>query len=139
MSERIGGDLEQLRRIDDVCEQVEQAWRDGERPSIESVLGRCRAEDREALLIELLQIEFDHRRRRRECLALADYRTRFPDDAAAVEKAWRDGAALDGTGSFETGLHHAADTCPQPEKVETMCPELPAGYESVERIGAGGM
>jgi serine/threonine protein kinase len=78
------GSVSQLRRIDALCRQFEEAWQTGRRPQIEQVLQQAPAPDRPALLRELLSLEWAWRRRLGETLSLDEYRQRFPDQQKAL-------------------------------------------------------
>src|SRR5262245_53808063 len=84
----VGGELERLRRIDRLCESVEQRWKRGERPRIEDSLGDSSAEDRPVLLSELLLLEWSYRRSSGERFVASEYAARFPDQTRVVEEAW---------------------------------------------------
>src|SRR5690349_12003302 len=89
MSGRAKGELEQLRRIDHLCEAAEQRWKRGERPAIEDSLGQSSDDDRPPLLSELLQLEWSYRRANGEKVDPAEYRARFAGHSEVVEQAWR--------------------------------------------------
>jgi serine/threonine protein kinase len=73
------------RAIDDVADRFEDAWRVGPRPRIEDYLGGDPANDRAALLEELVCVDVHRRRAAGEAPLLAEYQARFPDDPSAVE------------------------------------------------------
>jgi hypothetical protein len=88
MSGRIVEELQRLRRIEQVCKQVENRWRNGERPAIESCLLSAEPDDRPELLAELLQLEWDYRRSRSEWFDVAEYGRRFASDSEVVSRVW---------------------------------------------------
>src|SRR5262245_21035001 len=62
----------QFKRIDEACDEFEDEWQRGQRPSIQEYLARVDADDREALLPELQRLEADYGRRLREQQASAE-------------------------------------------------------------------
>jgi serine/threonine-protein kinase len=103
------------RRIDQVCDRFERAWREGPRPCIEDFLVGVQAPERSSLLRELVLLDVHYRRQNGEMPRLADYSQRFPD----LEAAWRSAGVA------------------APSEME---PALPAtGPELLEEIGRGGM
>lgn len=78
----------ELVEINRVCDRFKAAWRAGRRPSAEDHLGETIEPARAALLRELLAIELECRKSARERPDLAEYRARFPADAALVDAAF---------------------------------------------------
>jgi WD40 repeat protein/tRNA A-37 threonylcarbamoyl transferase component Bud32 len=76
--------LDVERRLDQVCDRFEGAWKHGERPRIEDILAATPEAERSALLRELIPLEIAYRRLRGEQPTLAEYQARFP----SVEAAW---------------------------------------------------
>ncbi len=66
------------RRIDQVCDQYEIAWKEHRPPPIEDCLGAAGEPERSALLRELIRLEVYYRRARGEACCLEDYQVRFP-------------------------------------------------------------
>src|SRR5947209_4324912 len=66
------------RQVDEVCDRFEDAWLEGRQPRIEEFLSEASEPARPALLRELLRIELEHRCRRGEQPAAAEYVARFP-------------------------------------------------------------
>src|SRR4051794_19653787 len=85
-----GGDLPPavMARIDEVCDRFAAAWKAGAAPRIEDELAGAREAIRPRLFRELLALELDLRNRRGDCLALLEYRNRFPDRADTVAAAF---------------------------------------------------
>jgi eukaryotic-like serine/threonine-protein kinase len=71
--------------MDSVCGRFEAAWRKGDRPRIEDFLVDCPAENRRALLGELLLLEADCRRESSEQPSAEDYFGRFPDEVELIK------------------------------------------------------
>ncbi len=75
------------RRIDEICDAFEAAWKVGDGPSIENFLGQGMKADRQKLLRELVPIDVSYRLIRGEQPQVADYVPRFGGlDAAWVEQ-----------------------------------------------------
>jgi hypothetical protein len=70
------------RRIDLICNQFEQAWRNGT-PRIEDFLDGVVEPERTALLRELVPLDIDYRRQRDQTPQAEDY-ARFPE----LEATW---------------------------------------------------
>src|SRR5262245_64766255 len=77
--------LEALERIAEAAERFESAWRKGERPRIEDVLGQAPEPHRSELLRALLGIEVEIRGQAGECPCREQYRERFPHDPAVLD------------------------------------------------------
>jgi serine/threonine protein kinase len=76
------------RRIDEVCNRFEAAWRSGMGPLLEDFLAGWEGAERAALLRELVPLDAEYRRGAGEPCAPADYLARFPDvDATALAEA----------------------------------------------------
>ena len=72
-------------RLESVCDRFEDAWRDGDRPSLEEFWeGRVDGPD---LLRELLVIELLYRMRSGERPRADEYRARFPGHDSTIEGA----------------------------------------------------
>ena len=72
-----------LERIDQLCLQFEQAYRDGQRPAIEAFLRQIDGTGKQRLLIELILLEQDYRGQSK-----ADYLERFPEASSEIEQAF---------------------------------------------------
>ena len=122
---------EELDWIAGVVKRFETTWRDGTQSTTEEALaGVRRGAVRDHLLVRLLQAEIRFRRERGEVPGLAEYDSRFPEDAVTVramfEKSGESTESLDSRAQEEI-------SCPSPASLE-----LP-GYEVLEAIGKGGM
>ena len=89
-----------LDRIDDLCADFERKWQSNESPTIESVLAaEVTPIERDVLLAELIVLDIDYRRRRRETPTKHDYLDRFPESAQVINDAFSEGDKR--TGAFE--------------------------------------
>jgi hypothetical protein len=82
--------FEALERMDAICTDFEKLWRAGQPARLEDFLARGRPEFRAALFEELLHLELDYRRKRGEAMESEEYRSRFPDETALVDRVWED-------------------------------------------------
>jgi len=78
----------QAEELDRACDRFEAAWRLGQRPRIEDHLGGAAGPLRRALLVEMIAVELDRRRRLGEVPSPAEYHERFPAHAEAVVAAF---------------------------------------------------
>ncbi len=90
----------QARRLDPLCDRLEQQWLAGASPRLEEFLPLVEELDRPALLRELLDLELHHRARRGERPTAEEYRQRVPGYVAIVDAC----AAFVETGPATTGL-----------------------------------
>jgi eukaryotic-like serine/threonine-protein kinase len=113
-------------RREESIEGFETAWRQGLRPRIEEFLPRNEA-DRQAVLIELIHVDSELRRKAGEEAHVEEYLARFPelaDDAAVVESI---------RAEFARGAVAAASASSPKE-----LPSIP-GFNLIGEIGRGGM
>ena len=68
-----------LRRIDQTCDDFESAWKAGERPFVDDVLGDFPTDAQAAVLNELLPIEIAWRQKSGETPSVDSYLFRFPE------------------------------------------------------------
>lgn len=114
-----------LERIDDLCAEFERKWQANDPPPIESLLtAELTAIERDALLVELIVLDVDYRRRRGEKPSQQEYVERFPDDAEAISVALNEGDHR--TAAFEP---------PTIARLAELFPDL----QITDFIGAGGM
>ncbi len=76
------------RQVNALCDEFEDALRDGMQPAIESFLDRIDSHHRELLLRELLPIELDAQAASRASPSLEDSLKRFPNHADAVRQVF---------------------------------------------------
>ena len=114
--------------VDSACTAFEDALRNGERPDLGRALAGFDGAGRAVLLVELIGLEVEYRRRAGEPAGLAEYLARFPDDRSAVARAFTDDATPDAD-------RPAADTL---TAGLAPLPEVP-GYAIEAEVGRGGM
>ena len=100
-----GDDLEFALKVDRACDQFESAWKKGENPRIEGFLAGVAAEQRAALLRELLVLDVSYRRQRGETPDAADYILRFPAEAELVKNVF---GALEANAAGTSSCQQAA-------------------------------
>lgn len=114
-----------LERIDDLCAGFERAWQTNAPPAIESVLTpELSATERDALLVELIVLDVDYRRRRGETPTQQEYIDRFPDKGHAISLALNEG--------------NNQATAFEPPTIARLA-ELFPDLQITDFIGAGGM
>jgi len=119
----------EARRIDQICDRFEAAWKAGPRPMLEEYLSAAGEPERSVLLRQLLLLDWDFRRRAGDRPAGGDYLARFPGEQALIDAVGR-----------EMSVH--ADDTPWPSGLEGMLPEAAvsgsARYELLQEVGHGG-
>jgi eukaryotic-like serine/threonine-protein kinase len=116
-------------RIDQMADEFEEAWRRGQRPSIEGHLGEESEPFRMALLKELLMIEWQRRLRLGERPVLEEYVDRFPEQARWIREA-----TLGRDPSLGTTVGSEPTATPTSDQLPLL-----RDYEVLEKIGGGGM
>jgi eukaryotic-like serine/threonine-protein kinase len=81
-------DPELARRIDQLCREFEENWREPDQPSIEDLLERVDVDGREALLIELIALERELFAGQDKVASREDYLGRFPLLTFAVDRGF---------------------------------------------------
>src|SRR5437867_13230432 len=81
---------DQMRRVDELCNRFEAAWKAGQRPRIEDYLGDTRGTDRSALLHELIALEIECRQGSGEHPQQREYLERV----VALDSGWLEGIFL---------------------------------------------
>jgi WD40 repeat protein/tRNA A-37 threonylcarbamoyl transferase component Bud32 len=156
MSEPLNFDTEPLpepaaRRIDQVCNQFEAAWKAGTGPRVEDALGQAPEPARSALLRELVVLEAYYRRLRGEECRAEEYQSRFPAlDSAwlAAELAEQDHGGRESTWPVESVESPKARRAQPPERASDTSAEPTGGgcagrrygdYVVLAEIARGGM
>lgn len=82
--------LELAKQIDAICDRFEEEWIAGQRPHIEDYLDARQGLERSALFSALLRVEVEYRLRSGRKPTPHEYRTRFPEHAEFVTKAFQE-------------------------------------------------
>jgi serine/threonine protein kinase len=114
-----------VRRLDQLCDQFEVAWRSGSPPRIEDFLSGWQGAERAALVRELFHLEVYYRRGRGEDCRPEEYQARFPD----LDPDWLARTVV--TPSQATPPTSSRETAPGELRVP--------GYEVLGLLGRGGM
>lgn len=77
--------LEDLERVDAVCDAFVTSWGRGERPCLEDLISNAPESLRRAIALELIQSEVECRRRVGESPGSKEYAQRFPEWALEIE------------------------------------------------------
>src|SRR6185295_11679571 len=93
-------------RIDLVCDGYEESWRRGDQPQLISYLDECAIQDRSALFVELLLVDWELRRDRGESPCWNEYLARYPGFAADIEGA-RFKYSADSPGTNSESANHS--------------------------------
>ncbi len=113
-----------LEQIDDLCAEFERHWQKNERPDIDAFLKDDLPRDqREVLLIELIALDLDYRRRLGESPDREDYAVRYPDNVEALAEAFAEKAPK------------AGFAAPSVEQLNLLFSD----FKVTDLIGAGGM
>jgi serine/threonine-protein kinase len=129
----------ELRRIDDVCDRFESAWRRGERPALEAYLDGFAGAARAQLLRGLLALDLDLRLRQGETPDVAYYREQLPDCDDIISSALRVNETNEHRGDVAAG-DDSTDESPVHARSSVLAgsPDA-AGYEILGELGRGGM
>lgn len=77
-------DLEVANRIDEICDQFESDWKAGKKPDILDCLNVDTELPVDTLIIELIQIDIDYRRKSGERPTARDYLAVFPEHSDSI-------------------------------------------------------
>ncbi len=117
--------------IEDVCVRFEDAWRAGQRPSLDEYLGEAPAGGRAALLPELLKLDVYYRQRGGDRPTPDDYRQCVPDDRPSLWAVFPNSMA---------GRRGTLDRdAPGGDTGEAAGGIIGGRYKLVEKVGEGGM
>jgi len=127
--------MSQLRSLDAECDRFEDAWRSGQRPSIDTYLVQVEEAVQPALLAELVRLELEWRCRLGEQPSVEEYVQRYPSCQAELETWVREAqaATLQHGQSYPTLV--PAPNSPVPKVSNAILGE----YELLEPLGHGGM
>lgn len=137
----------QSRRIDQICDQFEEHWLAGRRPTIDDSLGTLAEPELSALLRQLLLLDWVYRRRTGEEPIAADYQSHFPEHIALIDRVGREMAEnCDSTWVGSVAPHdiHATrdDSSAHNNSLDDAELERPTGlarYDLIHEVGHGGI
>jgi hypothetical protein len=105
-------ELQRLQRVEALCSFFEGEWLQDRPPDLARHLENARAEDRPALLKELLLVEWAYRAKKGDRPALEAERERFAGLGDVVEAAWRRWGELAPATQGGDGTPTGAGPCP---------------------------
>lgn len=130
------------RRVDEICDRFERAWRNSESPQIETHLQGTEGEVRDHLLRELLLLEIDLRLESTQRPPKEEYLERFPSDVDLIEGVFQELTQSHSAAAETTiGLADSSSTPVAPAADTRVPPELEkfGDYDVLEQLGCGGM
>ena len=113
---------DQVALINKICDQFEEAWRQGESPAIDDYLSEAPESARKALLHELVLIDASYRRIITSALSFSEYYSKY----VGLDEAW---LAEKMTAAASTNAN---------TRMKGQFPKL-SRYELIGEIGRGGM
>jgi serine/threonine protein kinase len=122
-----------FRRIDQVCDCFEDAWRAGQQPAIEDYLGGTAEPSGSLLFLELLRLEIHYRCQKHDTPAADEYVSRFPAHADLIREAFR----AEHSAERSSGASLSADTVPHVKEGEGDQPERLGRYRVTGILGRG--
>jgi serine/threonine protein kinase len=135
------------RRVDEVCDRFEKAWRAGQGPRIEAYLAEVPEPERVPLLRELLALEIEVRRKGGEKPTPEEYHRRFPEYIEPIDAAFAiapGDATRDPPGSERATTPHTPPTESSTVDPDPQSPIGPAPvpnhigrYKVIRRLGGG--
>ncbi len=125
--------------IEAICSQFEKGWKAGQRPKPEQYLTNTPAHGREALLLELLGLEYSYRRKNDESGIEDEFRRRFPSDEKLIERLVSEFAGRRelGTAALDSSQQSASTGPNVPVGGELDMPTQLGRYRIREKIGSG--
>jgi WD40 repeat protein len=124
----------EVRRIDQLCDRFEAAWKAGQRPRPEDYLSSAEESLRPALLRQLLPLDWEYRLRAGEQPQAADYDARFPGAAALLAALGRESAA-----TVDRTPWQPSSPSPATVTADSPVPRQLGSYRVVREVGRGGM
>jgi serine/threonine protein kinase len=134
----------EVRQVERACDRFESEWQTGRPPRPEDYLNAVDEPARSALLRQLLQLDWDYRRRAGEHPDAGDYLPRFPGDETVIEDVRREMTesvastrrATNGSDAERTTWASGADLS---EAESEISDSGSARYELVREVGHGGI
>lgn len=128
-------------RLHRLCDQFERDWKNGEPPTIETMLQRASVEDREWLLRELLFVELAYRRQMGQTPTIEPYLDRFSQFRKAVHDVFEHIGNESRVGALHSTVVRGESTivAPRPVAMDDQLPRKLGDYILLEELGSGGM
>jgi serine/threonine protein kinase len=129
------------RRIDQICDEFEAAWKADPPPRIEEYLARAAEGDRATLLYELLVVELGCRGKLGHAPTLQEYQQRFPDAANVIAAAFLKKIEPPAPPRPDATPATSGDNAVTAGQEEERVTEFPliSGYEILSLLGQAGM
>ena len=124
------------RRIDAMCDTVEDALKTGREYRLEDCLATVQDSLHSALLRQLLLMEWEYRHQRDERIDMADYFVRFPEHDSVIREA-----SKEHTLEMESRRGEAVDSQSSTSELSAQAKQdwEAQGYVIQGRLGRGGM
>lgn len=140
--------ITQQVRLDAICVQFEQAWRQGQQPQMESFVEGLAGAERSQLLPQLLLLELEYLEQSQSAPEIDGYLARFPDDRSLIISAFDEHAAslqrlpsgaTDLPASESPGELDGPDCTVNYGPIAEQAGSEIGRYKLLEQIGEGGM
>jgi len=134
------------KRVDELCDRFEAAWREGRKPRIEDFLAETVDAPPSALLRELVALEVELRSKSGDPPRREDYLSRFPEEDELIRNIFQDVLAVDANltpTESPTPLIKPADESfpnrqePQSTEMPATLPERIGRYKVIRLLGGG--
>jgi hypothetical protein len=119
-----------VRRIDVICDRVEEALQAGQPWRLEDYLAAVDESEQATLLRQLLLLEWDYRQQQGEPIDLSDYLTRFPQHSTLIR---------DTSEEHTLELESLSESSPAKPTFPSTPDWSEQGYLIVGQLGRGGM
>ncbi|WP_165070631.1 serine/threonine-protein kinase [Paludisphaera rhizosphaerae] len=143
-----------VERFESICDRFEDAWRNGERPTLEAFLSGAPVDPE--LLRELLVVELAYRKRSGEHPGVLEYLSRFPEHASTVQDAVASAVGDDDAEATHVAEDEEYEPATFVRKADASVDRVEpnrgatvekhvaealaqAGYEVIRELGRGGM
>ncbi|MEL6106769.1 MAG: serine/threonine-protein kinase, partial [Planctomycetota bacterium] len=134
-AKNIGQSLARQRRIDEICDAFEAAFRRGESPDISAFLDGGPPGDRSELLTALVGLDFELRTTSDDSPRLSDYLADFPNETEAVKLAFEEAVLTDATVFSDPAKEETVSRHDHPSETLATAKGDAPGEFLIERIG----